>query len=72
MWQYVVAYSAHTTNKSTHLLTAQKRKPHKRSYLSEEEGFGKQRSGEWAKSTKKGEDRKSDMTRQENKGADVE
>ena len=49
------AYAAHATNKHAHLLTAQKQQkqePHKRAYLSENRGFGKKKSGEWAKSRK--------------------
>ena len=44
---------------------------HKRAYLSENIGLGKQRSGEWAQS-RKGSDRKSDKTRQKSKGGDIE
>ena len=76
----MAAYASHTTNKNTHILTAQKNKqtrnpekqePHKTVYLSENGGLWKQKSGEWAKS-RKGEDRKSNRTRQKNKRGYIE
>jgi hypothetical protein len=48
-----------------------KQEPHKRAYLSENGGLGKNRSGEWPKS-RKGKERNSDRTRQKNKRGDIE
>ena len=69
----MTVYAAHTTNKNTHLLYINRSKikqqePHKRAHLSENGGLlGKQKSGEWTES-RKGQDRKSNRTRQQNKG----
>ena len=41
---HMAVYTAHTTNQRTHLLTAQTKKrqePHKRAYLSDKGGLGK-------------------------------
>ena len=69
----MAAHAAHTTNKSTHLLTAQKtttkQEPFKRAYLLKNEGLGKKKTGKWAKS-RKGQDRKSNRTMQKNKRGD--
>ena len=48
-----------------------KNKRHKRAYLSENGGLGKNKSGECAKSRKES-DRKSNRTRQKNKRGDTE
>ena len=67
---HMAAYAAHTTNKSTHFLTAQKTKT-RATQKSLPGGLGKKRSGEWAKSRTE-KDRKSKRTRQKYKRAEIE
>ena len=66
----MAAYAVHTTNKSTHFLTAQKTKT-RATQKSLPGGLGKKRSGEWAKSRTE-KDRKSKRTRQKYKRAEIE